>query len=206
MRNKVNVIGMVVAMDKEITPFMATAGKCFLEEKKGPFLVLGYELYGKKVYLVRSGIGEIFASAATQMLISEYKVELILNFGVCGSLHDDISVYETVVVNGVVHYDFDLSPIDGTKVGQYPDLDVVIKTNESLVDFVLSLNENIKPAICASADKFVADEKIKKKLGLERGVKLYGKIAKKQKKHVEPKKSELNSLSWSWNTSNDVCR
>ena len=48
MRNKVNVIGMVVAMDKEITPFMATAGKCFLEEKKGPFLVLGYELYGKK--------------------------------------------------------------------------------------------------------------------------------------------------------------
>ena len=76
---------------------------------------------------------------------------------------------ETVVVKGVVHYDFDLSAIDGTKVGQYPNYDVVIKTNESLVDFVLSLNDNIKPAICASADKFVADEKIKKKLVKEYG-------------------------------------
>lgn len=173
MRKKVNVIGMVVAMDKEITPFMATAGKCFLQEKKGPFLVFGYELYGKKVYLVRSGIGEIFASSATQMLISEYGVELILNFGVCGSLTKEVGVLDTVIVGGIVHYDFDLSGIDNVAVGQYPNEEsVVLKTDEELVELCKKVMVKSEVVICASADKFVSEKSIKERLYADFGAKV----------------------------------
>lgn len=173
MKNKVKVIGMVVAMDKEITPFLSTAGKCFLKETKGNFVVYGYKLYGKKVYLVRSGIGEIFASAATQMLISEYKVQLILNFGVCGSLVKSVGVLDTVIVNAVVHYDFDLTGIDDVAVGQYPsELSPLIKTDETLVEVCKKVMDSSELVTCASADKFVSDNDIKTKLYADFGAKV----------------------------------
>ncbi len=173
MENKVKIIGMVVAMDKEITPFLSTAGKCFLQEKKGNFLVFGYKIHGKKVYLVRSGIGEIFASAATQMLISEYGVELILNFGVCGSLIKSVGVLDTVIVSGVVHYDFDLTGIDDVAVGQYPnEPSPIIKTDENLVEICKSVMNSSELVICASADKFVSDNNVKARLYADFGAKV----------------------------------
>ena len=173
MKNKISVIGMVVAMDKEITPFLSSVGDCISKEEKGCFTVFGYELYGKKVYLVRSGIGEIFASSATQMLISEYGVELILNFGVCGSLTKEVGVLDTVIVGGIVHYDFDLSGIDNVAVGQYPNEDsVVLKTDEELVELCKKVMTKSEVVICASADKFVSEKSIKERLYADFGAKV----------------------------------
>ncbi|MBO5925961.1 MAG: 5'-methylthioadenosine/S-adenosylhomocysteine nucleosidase, partial [Clostridia bacterium] len=121
----------------------------------------------KKIYLIKSGIGEIYASGATAILITLFKCDVILNFGVCGSLNENVSVCDALVINGVVHYDFDLSKIDETKVGQYPGKDVILKTNENLLNLALSVNPNLKSGICASADKFVADEDFKINLNKE---------------------------------------
>lgn len=165
MKNsRFKTIGMVVAMDKEVRPFLDKFGKNVKETTVGGYDVFECDINSKKVYLIKSGIGEIYASGATAILTSVYNADIILNFGVCGSLKDDISVYESVVISGVVHYDFDLSKIDGTKVGQYPGYDVVIKTNEELIEMAIKLNDSLKPAICASADKFVDGEDFKKQL------------------------------------------
>ncbi|MBQ3234716.1 MAG: 5'-methylthioadenosine/S-adenosylhomocysteine nucleosidase [Clostridia bacterium] len=173
MGKDVKIIGMVVAMDKEITPFLSTVGERISEEVKGPFTVFGYELYGKKIYLIKSGIGEIFASAATQLLISEYKVDIIMNFGVCGSLTKTVGVLDTVIVEGVVHYDFDLSGIDDVVVGQYPGYQTpLIKTDENLLEICKSAMPNSSVVICASADKFVSDSDIKTRLYGDFGAKV----------------------------------
>lgn len=164
-RNNYKAIGMVVAMDKEILPFLTKVGKSNKTYEIGGYKVFYYKIKGKNVYLIRSGIGEIYASSATSILINTFKCDLILNFGVCGSLVDDISVLDAVVVNGVVHYDFDLSEIDNVVVGQYPSYDSpIIKTNSDLVELATSINGNLKGVICASADKFVAKERVKKSL------------------------------------------
>ncbi|MBR2322566.1 MAG: 5'-methylthioadenosine/S-adenosylhomocysteine nucleosidase [Clostridia bacterium] len=161
MSKKIKTIGMVVAMDKEIKPFLASVGECVLSEKKGQFEVFGYKLKDKEIYLVKSGIGEIFASSATQLLISEYKVELILNFGVCGSL-GSVSVLETVIVKGVVHYDFDLSAIDDVKVGEYPGYNSpIISAENEYLPLIKKVMGNVSEVVCASADKFVADKSVK---------------------------------------------
>lgn len=165
LQNKFNTIGMVVAMDKELNPFLEKSTAKIEKYNVSGYDVFYYQINGKNVYLIKSGIGEIYASSATSILVSVFKCELILNFGVVGSLTDNISVLDAVVVSGVVHYDFDLSKIDNTVVGQYPNYDSpIIKCNEELVELALKVNGNLKRAICASADKFVADEEVKDNL------------------------------------------
>ena len=164
LKNKFKTIGMVVAMDKEVMPFLNRFAGSVKENTVCGYTVFEFEINNKKIYLIKIGIGEIYASGATAILIGVYNCDIILNFGVCGSLKEEISVFESVVITGVVHYDFDLSKIDLTEIGQYPGYDVVIKTNEELANMAVNLNSSLKLAICASADKFVADESVKKKL------------------------------------------
>ena len=155
-------IGMVVAMQSEVKSFLAQRNLPVEIEKCGGFEVMKFCLGKNPVICVKSGVGEIFASAATQMLISVYDVDLIINFGVCGSLVDGVKVGEVAVVNGVVHYDFDTSAIDDCEVGrylQYPE--VTLRPDKELLELAKRINPEIQSVVCASADKFVADEKIK---------------------------------------------
>ena len=161
-------IGMVVAMRKEILPFIENSGVEVFNESVGKYQISSFKYLDKEIIIIESGVGEIYAAGATQLLISKYEVECVINFGVCGLLNDKIELLESVLVDGIVHYDFDLSKIDNLPVGQYPNMDRIIPCKNSLMDIV----EGIKPiqkVICASADKFVVDEDIKNNLYKEYG-------------------------------------
>ncbi len=165
MKNVKKTIGMVVAMEKEILPLINEFGKEVNSYDVCGFIVKQYEKNGNDVYLINSGIGEISASSATAILIGVYKCNLIINFGVCGALTKSKSVLETVFVNGVVHYDFDLSAIDSVAVGQYPGYEsAVIGIDNDVLDFAKTLYPNINCAILASGDKFIEDSAVKKNL------------------------------------------
>lgn len=152
-------IGMVVAMRKEVLPFLEESGAKWTTEQVGNYTITYFCLKNKEVYLIESGIGEIYAAGATQLLISRYGVDAVINFGVSGSLIEEVGVLNTVLVEGIVHYDFDLSPIDNVSVGQYPGFaDVVIPCDKYLLGLAKELRPNTQSVICASADKFVADE------------------------------------------------
>ncbi len=166
---KLKRIGIVVAMEKEITPFLNGIGKSVSKKSVCGYDFIEYKIKNKKVFVVQSGIGEIYATGATALLIGNFKCELILNYGVCGSLGFGFDILDTMLISGVVHYDFDLSPIDNVKVGQYPNSEIILKTDENYLEFVKSVCPNIRTGICASADKFVADEDIKTKLHEEFG-------------------------------------
>ena len=157
-------IGMVVAMRKEILPFIENSGVEVFNESVGKYQISYFKYLDKEIYIVESGVGEIYAAGATQLLISKYNVEAIINFGVCGLLNDKLNLLETVLVEGVIHYDFDLSKIDNLPVGQYPNMDRVIPCKNSLMDVVTSINPSIQKVICASADKFVVDSDVKDNL------------------------------------------
>lgn len=155
-------IGMVVAMQSEVESFLSARNLEVEHTKRGGFEIISFKICENQIICVQSGVGEIFAASATQMLISEFKVDVVINFGVCGSLIDDIDVGNVVLVDGVVHYDFDTSPIDGCEVGrylQYPE--TVLRPDKNLISTVEGLMSGITKVICASADKFVADESIK---------------------------------------------
>lgn len=157
-------IGMVVAMRKEILPLIENSGLEVSNESVGKYQISSFKYLDKEIIIVESGVGEIYAAGATQLLISKYEVECIINFGVCGLLNDKLNLLETVLVDGIVHYDFDLSKIDNLPVGQYPNMDRVIPCKNSLMDVVTSINPSIQKVICASADKFVVDGDVKDNL------------------------------------------
>jgi len=111
---------------------------------------------GKEVYIIESGVGEIFAAGAAQHLISAFGVEAIINFGVCGSLSPRHGLKKTVLVGGVVHYEMDTSAIDDVEPGRYFFLpSPVIPMSEELLRSAERLNPTLERVVCASGNKFV---------------------------------------------------
>lgn len=151
-------IGMVVAIEREIRAALEQFGTPKKEEKFGPIAVRTYEINDAELYVAHSGIGEIAASAATQLLISLYHAELILNCGVVGGLTAEMASAKTCVVTSVVHYDVDSSAIDPIPPARYMDVpSIYIPTSDTYAEKAVTLFPELRKAICCSADKFVAE-------------------------------------------------
>jgi len=155
-------IGMLIAIDTELMEYFKSLSS--VERLTGlAYDVWTTTVYGKQLFIIKSGAGEISASGATQFLISAFGVEVIINFGICGKLSPSLKILDTVVVNAVVHYQYDTSAIDNVEPGRYLQFDsVYIKPDSSLIQRLQEIDGEIKPAICASADLFVAKEEDKK--------------------------------------------
>ena len=156
-------IGMLVAVETDsVFARYGTPGKT---ETRGGFDVFLYENEAYTLYVVHSGIGEIAAAAATELLIDAFGVETVVNFGVVGGLTEEMALTKTCVVTRVVHYDFDLSGIDSVQPGQYPGYeDIYLPADPALVEKARRICPDLKPVTCASADKFVGTSEAKASL------------------------------------------
>ena len=152
-------------MAKEIGPMLATLGERIGVVEKNCFRADIYKFNDVEIYLSECGIGQIASAVATQMMVSICEVDLIINFGVAGSLNPDYDIADIVLVRGVVHTDRDLSLLDPVKPAQYSEYDSeVIPTTESLYQLVKSLEVDLPVGIIASSEKFVARDSAKKDL------------------------------------------
>ena len=166
-------IGLIAAMSSEVAALLEKIGTPQRTDSFGGFEVNAYSVGQDELFSVRSGVGEIYAASATQMLITKYRVELIVNFGICGGLTKDMSLKRATVVEKVVHYDFDTSEIDGYQKARYPEYpDVYIPAREDIVCAAVEAVPSLERVICASADKFVADPAKKAELNSLYGAKI----------------------------------
>ena len=156
-------IGMIVAVEMEAV--LARYGRAAGVERCGGFEVHRYEGGDYRLFIVSAGAGELAAAAATELLIAGYGAEMVVNFGVVGGLTEDMALARTVVVESVVHYDFDTSAWDGCGVGRYAAYPTPrIPTTPALVNRACALFPELRRVVCASADKFVAGAEAKKAL------------------------------------------
>lgn len=155
-------IGIFTAVDTEAQSFI-NAGA--IKEVDGAFTFYRMSLCGHNAVLCcPPTVGEIAASAACQLLITKYKSDVIFNFGVVGALTERTSLFSTVLVADVVHYDMDTSVIDHVPVGKYECFDgIAVGCDKSLIERALQVME-LPVVRCASADKFVADSEQKRYL------------------------------------------
>lgn len=161
-------IGMLVAV--EIKAVLDKYGSALKEKNVAGYRVLEYKTPQYELIILNSGAGEIAAASGTQYLISEYKVDMIVNFGVVGGLTEEMSKTKTAIVEKVVHYDFDTSAVDNCEVGRYVRYpDVYIPVDKALFDKAKEMYPDLKPVICASGDKFVADPEKKRALNKQYG-------------------------------------
>ena len=147
--------GIIAAV--EIDAVKRRYGKPIEKINDGGFDIYHYEANGNDVYVLHSGAGEISAAAATQLLISVYHVDMILNFGVVGSLTKEMDDIRLCVVEKVVHYQFDTSEVDHCPVGQYLEEypTIYMPATKELVDLAIRVEPTLVKATCASGDRFV---------------------------------------------------
>jgi len=122
----------------------------------------GFKLYlverdNYLIYFLHSNLGECAASAATQYLITNCGVTMIVNFGVTGGLTLKMKKLKVCLVNKVVHYKFDCSEFMDLVPGQVNGHDsIFIRTSENLVKNALNINPDLTLATCCSGDKFIS--------------------------------------------------
>ena len=129
------IVGIIGAMEKEIILLKEKMTIEKIEEIASLTFYIG-QLYGKKVVLVRSGIGKVNAAMCTQILIDIYNVEMVINTGVAGALHPDLEVGDIVVSIDTLQHDIDAS-VFGDPRGVIPGMvESVFLADKRLLDII----------------------------------------------------------------------
>ena len=64
---------------------------------------IGYHK-GEKVYIVRTGGGNLNSAMVTQALLTRYKIDRVISIGVAGNLNDEWKVGDLLIVTNVVNH------------------------------------------------------------------------------------------------------
>ena len=158
-----NKIGIIVAMKSEFEALYDKIGTRIEIINSGFREIYHYKRNNLDIYVTDTAEGEIAAASMTQYLITKFNVEMILNFGLCGSLNNKYQCKDLVLVKELIHYQFDISELDSTSVvGLYPGKESnIFITDDNLRKNIIKI-ENIPEVRVASGDKFIGSESGKK--------------------------------------------
>ena len=110
------MIGVVIAMQSEAEILLSQMKITRSLTVSGKNVHVG-KAYGKDIALCVCGVGKVNAALGTQLLVSKFDAEKILNFGVAGGLNASTELCEVYQISGAVQFDFDLAQLNGTKIG-----------------------------------------------------------------------------------------
>ncbi len=106
----------VVAMEKEAAPILEVMRVRRFLNFCGKRVLTG-ELYGVRCGVVVCGVGKVNAAMGAQIAIDELGAEVIINIGYAGGLNGSLEVGKMYEISHAVQYDFDLTQLNGTKIG-----------------------------------------------------------------------------------------
>jgi adenosylhomocysteine nucleosidase len=97
----------------------------------------GYEFYlgaleGRSVVLLRCGIGKVNAAVGCALLIDRFKPGMVLNTGTAGGLDPSLSFGDTVIAEGLLYHDADVTGFNYVP-GQLPGMPPVFNAAPGLV-------------------------------------------------------------------------
>lgn len=168
-------IGLVIATKREFnTIFLPEYGLVCKEVQTNPFVVHLVEIDDKRIYAILAGVGQTMASAATQHLIDKFNVSVILNYGVVGALVDNLGVKSTVLVDKIIDYEYDTTPIEGEVLGWHKDTypEQFLKADRKLIEMAQKVDPSLQKVICASGNKFIVDINFKNELNKKFGAEI----------------------------------
>ena len=110
------MIGVVIAMQSEADILLDEMNISRSLTVSGKNVHVG-TAYGKEIALCVCGVGKVNAALGTQLLVSKFDAEKILNFGVAGSLNKKTKLCAVYQISHATQFDFDLVQLNGTKMG-----------------------------------------------------------------------------------------
>lgn len=160
MKNYKN-IGLVIALEDESLNILKDLGDFKKEFIYGYIKIKHFVRNNLNIYIAHSGIGEIYSAITTTLLINNFNIDLIFNFGLVGSLDKNIKLNDIVLVDEIIHYDYNLNSIDKDKEGIYFN-----KSNKifKIPKLKILKDLNLNYVRIASGDKFISENSIKNNL------------------------------------------
>ena len=110
------MIGVVIAMQSEAEILLSEMKITRSLSISGKTVHVG-RAYGKDLALCVCGVGKVNAALGTQLLVSKFDAEKLLNFGVSGGLNSTTKLCEVYQISAATQFDFDLVQLNGTKIG-----------------------------------------------------------------------------------------
>lgn len=161
-----NRVGIIGAMHEEVCVLNSMLENKVTKEIAGLSFNEG-TLEGKNVVVVECGIAKVNAAMCTQILVSNYGIDAVINTGVAGALYKDLRINDVVISTEAIEYDVDASPMGDPK-GTIPRMKTsVFVADERLVDAAYNAFLEEKTEFHAykgrvvTGDKFVADNETK---------------------------------------------
>ena len=160
-------IGIIGAMQSEVEGLISKLSSASSERISGMDFYTG-ELFGKRVAIVKCGIGKVFASMCAEAMILRYSPSLIVNTGVGGAIADGLRATDTVVASMLVQHDMDTSPL-GDPVGLVSGINkIYFNTDERASGIILAAADKLGirafPGTVATGDRFIASARDKEYL------------------------------------------
>ena len=162
-------IGILVAMEEELEEVK----KEMKEIKKKTIYELEFfvgKIQEKMCILVKCGIGKVNSARVTQILISSFSVNFVINIGAAGALNGNLKIGDIVIGKYLVQHDFDITAFGHNK-GYISNVGDKIYSDSNLLEYVQKIINNkkdksfeIKFGIIASGDIFCTDVSMKQKI------------------------------------------
>ena len=163
------MIGIIGAMEQEVAKIKEKMQDVTITSRARMDFYEG-TLEGKKVVVVRSGIGKVNAGMCTQILADVFGVEAVINTGIAGSLNNDVNIGDIVLSTDVVQHDMDATGF-GYRKGQIPQMPVFFfNADDNLRRLAAEVCKEVNPDIqvfegrIASGDQFVCDQDVKNRI------------------------------------------
>ena len=162
-------IGIIGAMEVEVAILKEKMEDVRIIKKASMDFYEGI-LAGKKVVVVRSGIGKVNAGICAQILADVFSVDAIINTGIAGRLNKNINIGDIVLSTDVVQHDMDATGF-GYRKGQIPQMPVFFfNADDNLRRLAAEVCKEVNPDIqvfegrIASGDQFVCDQDVKNRI------------------------------------------
>jgi adenosylhomocysteine nucleosidase len=162
-------IGIIGAMEQEVAKIKEKMQDVTITSRARMDFYEG-TLEGKKVVVVRSGIGKVNAGMCTQILADVFGVEAVINTGIAGSLKAEINIADIVISSDVLHHDMDATGF-GYPLGQIPRMEVLsFEADKKLIELADKACKKVLPEIgthigrIVSGDQFISDKTVKERI------------------------------------------
>ncbi|GAA3616105.1 5'-methylthioadenosine/adenosylhomocysteine nucleosidase [Secundilactobacillus similis DSM 23365 = JCM 2765] len=150
--------GILCAMDEEIATLKAALTDEHVVNVSGIDFYEG-TISGQDVVLVRSGIGKVEAGLTTALLITQFKVSVVINSGSAGGIGEGLHVGDVVLSTQTAYHDVDAQAFDYA-YGQLPGQPARFDANQSWIDRLEKAAKKtgltVRKGLIVTGDQFIA--------------------------------------------------
>ncbi|MDW7667513.1 MAG: 5'-methylthioadenosine/adenosylhomocysteine nucleosidase [Bacillota bacterium] len=161
-------IGIIGAMDEEIHLLIKKLHKN-KTKRIGIFNFFICDIEDMEIIIAKSGIGKVNSALVTQLMISNFSPDYMINTGIAGGISKDVNVLDIIIASETMQYDVDVRNF-GYKLGEIPQMEkYIFDTDKKLLEYAkqsVNGSDEFKVGRIISGDKFISEKSTK--LFLER--------------------------------------